>query len=610
MADLNGIIRELRNRRVFRVAFLYAAAAFVVWQAADIGIEALHLPDVALTLVVLLTILGFPVALVLAWAYDITAAGLHRSMRGETEREKGGPSPRWLRLAEGVILVIATALLFMWSPWSGTASLAEIADFTFFDSVALFPIENYAEGRDMDQLSAGITEGIVGDLRRLGTIKISDPYSVGRLQELNLSTRQMADSLGVEKLILATLLGSDSGVQLNVRVSDRTGTVLSSESYQADPSDPFAAANELAHAFVDDYLAATGLWQRSVEGPSPEGPGYDSYLLGKTGLGRRTSEGLARARDAFERALEQDPEYAFAYAGLASTYVLFDTYRYREDLDGYQAVGTALAFANRAIELEPDLADAYAARLLIARRSLAPWNDVDADCQKAMTLAGASPDALSWCAQTLSRGEDADAGLRAAQQAIDIDPQNAGRRVAYAYVALALGQYEDAAREARFAAQLEPDLMLPREIEAHALLLAGDASTCARLDLGPYIVAHATCLYEMGNMVEAQAIVRAVVDDLDSGTFADSVYSDVVPVGDLAIHYAWLGDPQQSLVWLRRAFELSPTGVESRVLASAIFDRVKQDPTFASELASIQAQVWEKVQAAADAAYQERFGDH
>ncbi len=149
--------------------------------------------------------------------------------------------------------------------------------------------------------------------------------------------------------------------------------------------------------------------------------------------------------------------------------------------------------------------------------------------------------------------------------------------------------------------------MLPREIEARALLLAGDAERCARLDLGPHAVARATCLYELGRRQEAKTIVDSVVTALNTGTLVDTVFSEVARVGDLAVHYAWLGDPAQSHVWLKRAYELSPTGVEARELTSALFDRVREDRTFRREVERIQAETWEKVRAAGQAAYEKRF---
>ncbi|UCF18908.1 MAG: hypothetical protein JSU87_13395 [Gemmatimonadota bacterium] len=610
MAGFEQLYGELKRRRVFRVAVVYAAVAFVLWQAAEIAVPALNLPDWALTLVVLLSLLGFPLALVLGWAFDITQEGVRRTESPSAVDVPQTRVPRWFRRLEAAAFVFAAVLLLIWAPWDrGGAELAAFSEINFLDSVAVLPIENQTGDASLDQLCAGITDEIVGQLRRLGAVKISDPYSVERLQALGLTTRQIADSLGVHKLILGSLYGTSADVSLSLRVSDsRDNSVLSTGRYPGDPAEGFNAAVSMAGAFVERYLENSRITLASViEGPSPQGPGYESYLIGKTAVARRTAEGLARAREAFNQALAQNPDYAYALSGLSRVYSLADTYRYQLGGEGYQAAGFALAYANRAIELEPNLADAYSARLLIARRSLAPVEEVAADCERTIALEPAAADGLSWCAQTVSEQVEVDKGFRAAEQAIALDPQAAGRRVALAYIALQLGRFERAAVEARMAWQLEPALMLPRSLEAWALLLSGEAQRCTGLDLGPHAVVRATCLSALGQTDEAQAIVDSVAAALRAGDFQNSVFTEASRAEDLAGYYAWIAEPMESLAWLRRAYELSPTGVEPRLLESALFDRVRSDPVFDREVEHIRSEIWPKVLTAERAAYSQLF---
>jgi hypothetical protein len=150
--------------------------------------------------------------------------------------------------------------------------------------------------------------------------------------------------------------------------------------------------------------------------------------------------------------------------------------------------------------------------------------------------------------------------------------------------------------------------MLPRALEAWALLLGGKSETCLSRDLGAHAVVRATCLYDVGRIAEAAAIVDSVTAALNSNTLQDDVYSEVLRTGDLAVHYAWLGDPSESLHWLRRSYELSPSGVEPRVFESALFDRVRTSPGFLEEIERIRSGIWETVEQAGDSAYEEWFG--
>jgi hypothetical protein len=314
---------------------------------------------------------------------------------------------------------------------------------------------------------------------------------------------------------------------------------------------------------------------------------------------------LTRARAAFEDALTRDPDYAFAFSGLSKYYSLVEAYRYRIDTDGYGAAGHALALARRALDLEPNLADAFSARVLIARRSFAPVEVAAADCRRAIELEPGAADGLSWCAATLRQQGESDLGFRAAEQAVKMDPQNAGRRVALAYITLALGDFDRTATEARMAWQLEPELMLPRALEGWAHLLDGAPERCVEMELGPHAVVRATCLHEMGRAEESVAIVDSVRIAVDGGNLPSDDFSEVIRTGDLSVYYAWVGEAGESLRWLERSYQLSPSGVESRVFASKLFDRVREDPSFLRAAERIQSEIWDRVQAAGEVTYAE-----
>ncbi len=497
------------------------------------------------------------------------------------------------------MLVLAIIVVVLWRPWRRPDPLAAFANLRFIDSVAVLPIENRTGDEVMEHLAAGITDEIVGRLKQLGALKVSDPYSVERLLALELTARQLADSLGVEKLVFGALYATADGIRLNVRVSKgASGETLWTWRYEWNADYRFEAALNLAQAFVDDYADAIPLVTVPAGAPAAtRSRGHEAYLIGRASLGRRTAAGLARARTAFRAALALDSAYADAYAGLSNVYGLSLAYRYQigVDGDGYRSAGLALAMANRAIELDPELAAGYSARGYLASRSFAPVAQVASDCRRAIDLEPGAADVLSWCARVLNQRGDVDAAFQASEQAIALDPQNAGRRLALAYDALARGLYDRAADEANLAGELEPELMLPRAIEARAHLLAGRAERCAQMELGPHAGLLATCLYQLGQRQEASAIIDSLVAALSTGTLRDTVYTDVIRAEDLAIYFAWAGDPSASLDWVRRAYDMSPSGIEPRVLESALFDRVRADERFWREVERIRAGIWDRV---------------
>lgn len=504
------------------------------------------------------------------------------------------------RLLAGAVIIAVIVTLALWRPWSPRDPLEAFADISFIDSVAVLPIENRTDDPRLQNLSAGITDEIVGRLKRVGLIKVSDPYSVERLLALQLTARQLADSLRVEKLVSGSLYKTGDGVRLNTRVSlGSSGEILATGRYDWHNDYRYETALNIAQSFVDDYVASIPLTAVPAAGPPVAlSPGHEAYLIGRAALGRRTAAGLARARAAFSEALALDSTYTDAYAGLSSVYALSLAYRYRIGVDGYRAAGLALALANRAVQLDPKHAAGYTARGYLASRSFAPVTQVAADCRRAIDLEPSAADVLSWCARVLNQRGEVEAAFRAAEQAIALDPQNAGRRLALAYDALSLGRYDRAASEAHLAGELEPELMLPRAIEARAHLLAGRSDACLAMELGPHAGIRAACLYASGQRKEAAAIVDSLSAALRAGRWRDATFTEVIPAEDLATYYAWTGDAGRALEWTRFAYDLSPSGVEPRVLESPLFDRVRNDPRFGDEVERIRAGIWDRVRLA------------
>ncbi|KPK81974.1 MAG: hypothetical protein AMS25_04070 [Gemmatimonas sp. SM23_52] len=187
---------------------------------------------------------------------------------------------RWsVRLA--VLVVLAGVVLALWHPWRRRDPLAAFADIRFIDSVAVLSIENRTGEPAMAHLCAGITDEIVGRLKRVGLIKVSDPYSVEQLVALELTAGQLADSLGVEKLVVGSLYATADGVRLNMRVSNgATGELLSTRRYDWNADTRLETAPNLAQAFVDDYVDAIPLTAVPARPPpTTHSPGHEAYLI-------------------------------------------------------------------------------------------------------------------------------------------------------------------------------------------------------------------------------------------------------------------------------------------------------------------------------------------
>ncbi len=523
------------------------------------------------------------------WSTPLPSAGV---------AERQSRPTRWLKRAAMVAVALAIATLW-WQPWSIPGGTVSAAGPRYLDSVAVMPIANLTGDPQYDHVSAGITQEIVHHLTQIAPLKVTSPHSVEALQGSGLTIPQLAESLDVAHVLKASLQLDRDRMRVAVQyIEAESDRVVWAENYVGDLDDPWEAQEEIARGVTARLVSSIGgLNQPDTMAHARHGPGHEAYLLGEHWLNRRTAEGLRRAIAAFGEAITLDSGFAPAYAGLSSAYALAVTYRYRVGIEGYRTAGLALAMAERAVTLDPVLAAGYAARGYIGALSNAPVQDVAADFRRAGVLQPNAPSIPSWSARVLAQMGRIDEAFAGAERAVSLDPLAAGRHIALSYLSLHMKRYALAISAAQKAVALEPELMLGRAIEARALLLSGQAEQCAAMALGPHAVLRATCFHELGRVDEARAIVDSVTRDLSSGQLTDSTFSDVTRAEDLAVYYAWIGDASASHTWLSRSYELSPTGVEIRVLESALFDRVREDRQFAEAVRRIRNGIWERVRA-------------
>ena len=252
-----------------------------------------------------------------------------------------------------ILLVVAGVV----SRFGPAPTVPALADFVYEDSVAVLPFVQVGGGDEFKHLSQGLTYEITSQLAQFGRLKVTARTSVMALAGTGLTAPQMADSFGVRYLLEGSVQPSGGQVRVTAElVEARTGTILWSDQYQRELTDVLMVQKYIARE-VSNALLSTVSGERLAEVEAESEPvhssAHDSYLEGRDLLSKRTPEALRGAMDHFETALHLDSTYAPTYGALASTYALSVTYRYRIGSDAYEAAGTALAMADRAIELDP-----------------------------------------------------------------------------------------------------------------------------------------------------------------------------------------------------------------------------------------------------------------
>jgi TolB-like protein len=387
-----GLLSELKRRRVVRTVAVYAVAAFVVVQVADLLLPALLLPEWTFRMVVALLILGFPIAVGLAWSFDITAEGLRR-----TDAEAGGDSApvgndaapvaqageelpgqtgvpvvrsaraRWGRFAllsggGAVILGLgAVTAHFGFAPSeSPGGEVSLVAASVPSHSIAVLPLRNLAGGEENERFADGMTEDILTNLGLVPDFAVTSRSSAMRYKGSSKTIQEIADELSVRYVLEGSLRRDGDRVRVVIQLvepgSDRQ---MWAQTLDRREEDVFALQSEVAQAVVDALRVELtgGLEQRMGRVPTDDFRAYELFLEGRDAYYRYTPEDMARAIDLFEQALERDPEFALAHAWLGSAYALA-VFNYRAES---RLMSAAEVSARRAIALQPDLGDGYRA---------------------------------------------------------------------------------------------------------------------------------------------------------------------------------------------------------------------------------------------------------
>jgi serine/threonine-protein kinase len=515
----------------------------------------------------------------------------------------GGQAPSRRRprpaVAAGIVGAIAlTVIATVWHPWRRPARAAVSgADAA---SVAVLPFDNLTGNPSDRYLSDGMTEEVIGQLAQVRGLKVISRTSTEALKGTHLTLRQIADTLGVRHVLEGSVRHAGNRIRVAVDLIDATTDAhVWASSYNRDLTDVFKVQEEIARHVADSLVSTVGVRQTIARVVRTEHPGaYEAYLRGRSLVYRRTREGLRGALGQFQQAIAQDSAYAPAYAGLASVYQLWSFYAY-PGLDFYDAYGRAIAAADRALALDPDLAEAYAARGRAMTLAWAPAESTEVYFKRALELRPNSPDVHQWHAGfLLTREGRYDEAIAEAERAVSLDPLAPGVRLALSTVALAARRYDVAAREAARVAAIEPSLMGARVYQALGDLLSGNPARCATLKLGPYAGVRAMCLYSLGRVEEAASIADSLRTAFRAGTMSDSVFSPAITARGLAEYYAWTGRAEESLAWLERAYAISPEGEDFRVIASGIYDKIRNDPRFQAGLQRERTQIYDRVRRA------------
>jgi TolB-like protein/Tfp pilus assembly protein PilF len=423
-----SLFAELKRRKVFRVAVVYAATSFVVLQVADIMLPRLGVPEWAMSLIVLLVALGFPVALVLAWALELTPDGI-RVTPAHTAGDHDQPAPSLLGrktlLAASLLVIVGASLSAGWLLKPTGPAPDRVADGAPHASatVAVLPFDNFA-AEDEDYFSDGITEDIIAQLTRVPDLTVISRTSAMRYRNTELSVREIGAELGVGAILEGSVRRADGRVRIVAQLIDvATDTHLWAETYDREVADIFAVQSEVAREIASalgrtlSAVAAPGAGGREHARTDPET--YELYLRARHLWNQRRPAALRSAIQYFEEAIARDPAFALAHAGLADAYLALSVAD--PTAPAMPSVESAMAAGRRALELDPTLGEAYAA---LGLASTMAWSFEDAEeyFARALDLTPGYATAHHWAGSFRAALGQTEAAVGLLRRARELDP--------------------------------------------------------------------------------------------------------------------------------------------------------------------------------------------
>jgi len=551
---------ELKRRNVYKVAVAYAVVGWLLIQVATQVFPFLEIPNWIVRVVIALVAIGFPIALIIAWAFEATPEGIKRTAIADAEGEQSR-GKLWIYLIV-VGALLSTSLFLLGRYTAGNAILRNNAATTAVaqKSIAVLPLLNESGDPSDEYFSYGLSEELIAALGQIRDLKVIGRSSSFRFKDRKEEPKRIGEKLGVSTLLEGTVRKQGNKVRIVAElINAADGAELWSRIFDRELKDIFAVQTEIAQA-VAASLELTLLGNKDTtiaNAPTQNVEAHNAYLQGHFYFARRNVEDYRKAISFFDQAIGFDPNYALAYAERAEAWTFIGDLNPEHKKEAWAA---AKRDAEQAVAVDPNLAEAHAALGWV--RFFSEWKFAEglAELKRATALAPANATANDLLARVLIYVGQLEEAEKLARRAIEVDPLAYLARGNLARILLAEGKLDEADAEARKSAELQPAGAGNHRWQVMVAVLRGDGEMALRdAQLEPNEGYHrfelALAYYARGD--------RAAADT----ALADMVANDRNLLAyQIAEVYAWRGETDKAFEWLQIAYDNHDTGILSLLI--------------------------------------------
>jgi len=570
---------ELKRRNVYKVAVAYAVVGWLLIQVATQVFPFLEISNWAIRLVIFVTALGFPVALIIAWAFELTPEGVKRTEAADAARQhsRGGV---WI----AVVLIAATlslGLFFLGRYTAGTLTPRSSEPATASNpqkSIAVLPLVNTSGDPANEYFSDGLSEELIAVLAKIPGLKIIGRSSSFLFKGKADDSRTIGDKLGVANLLEGSVRKQGDRVRIVAElINAADGRTLWSETYDRELKDVFAVQSEIATAVTDQLkIKLLGAPAKSDAAPSNDNlAAYNALQQGTFYFRLSTEEGTRKATEFYGEAIRLDPNYALAHANLSLAWRLLGAAWLGGGVEATEAYAKARNEAQVALSLAPNLATAHEALGFVLLTSDFDFAGAEAELRKAEKLAPADAGPKgALCILFGAQGRLVEAES-VARQTLALDPLGVTRYFNLARILIGGGRYDEAEAALRKAVALQP---AAARLHVHLTtidVLRGNATGALQdAQLEPPGSWRDYALALARQMQSDRPAADAALQKLINETSASGPFQ-------IAAVYGLRNEPDKMFEWLDRAYTERDSGL-TQLLVTPFILNYKDDPRFAA----------------------------